>query len=89
MGTILLRMIPIIWVNRSLPGCQATVIVAGYNHPSLGWILLPGTLWLSFLRHKPLSSPFGLPDYLPGRSVFQCFLKNPGGFYCQQKHFAE
>jgi hypothetical protein len=88
MGTIFLQMVPIIWVNRSLPGCQATVIVAGV-FPSFRMDFLPGTLWLSFLWHKPLSSPFGLPDYLPGRSALQCFLKNPGGFYCQQKHFAE
>ncbi len=72
MGTTLLRIVPIHPENRSFRGCQATVIVAGSCLPFLGGKRGPVPSGFCFLRQNLLGSPFGFPEYLPGRSACQC-----------------
>jgi hypothetical protein len=88
MGTTLLRIAPI------SPGQPKFSRAPGYGYcgrlrnSSLQMNLLPCTLRFSFLRRKPLSSPFGFPDAFPDEVSFSAFGNFPKKFVVGNRHFA-
>ncbi len=88
MGTNLLRIVPIsLRSTEVFPSARLQLLWPALNS-TLQMNCLPCTLRFSFLRRKPLSSPFGFPDAFPDEVSFSAFDSFPKKFIDVNEHLA-